>query len=366
MVDFLSASIGNNLDCDSGEFENPDDYALIGDGLTTNGSVFLREVKARGGINLLSAKIGTNLECDNADFENPDGYALLGANFIVNGSVFLRNGFKAKGEVNIVLANIGSSLECFAGKFENPDGYAINGASLTTKGSFIWRELIGKPIGIVSLENAILSNIVDDKESWPEPGNLSIDGLKYDPFSSDVPANAESRLVWLNLRPPDDMSVQPYEQLISVFRQMGLEDDAREIAITKQKFIRKNLQGISRLWSWILDVTISYGYRPEKVIAWFIVPMIILGYFVFNWANSTGVMEFVGNQDIINPIFNPFVYSLDVFLPIVDLHHESAWSPISTAEFGKFVQSFIYFQILAGWLFTTLAVAAVTGLVRRD
>jgi hypothetical protein len=77
-------------------------------------------------------------------------------------------------------------------------------------------------------------------------------------------------------------------------------------------------------------------------------------------------MEYVGNQEITNLTFNPFAYSLDVFLPIVDLNQESVWSPITTKEYGDYVQYFIYIQILTGWIFTTLAVAAVTGLVRRE
>jgi sRNA-binding regulator protein Hfq len=340
-VNFVTANIGSVLDCTDGVFDNPNKFALVGQGITTKGDVLLQEgFKAKGEVDLLGANIGGDLDCNKGVFEKPtekpDSYALFGQGLTTKGSVFLGNGFKAKGEVNLVSANIGRVLICSGGEFDNPDGYAFNGRGLTTKGSvflrkefkavgivrfygadiggdlncrkakfdnnskecfvgnnitvegsFIWRKLMAKPNGIVSLENAKISYLMDDKESWPESenGKLYIDGLTYGPFSSNVPADSESRLEWLNLRPPDDTSVQPYEQLISVFRQMGLEDNARDIAIAKQRFIRKKLRGISRLWSWILDTTISYGYRPEKVIAWFIIPIIILGYFVFNWAN---------------------------------------------------------------------------------
>jgi hypothetical protein len=67
-----------------------------------------------------------------------------------------------------------------------------------------------------------------------------------------------------------------------------------------------------------------------------------------------------------NLIFDPVAYSLDVFLPIVDLHQESAWMPNAAIKNGIYFQYYMYFHILAGWLFTTLAVAAVTGLVRSD
>jgi hypothetical protein len=50
----------------------------------------------------------------------------------------------------------------------------------------------------------------------------------------------------------------------------------------------------------------------------------------------------------------------------VNLHQEDAWRPSLATLPGIFVQYYFYFQILAGWFFTTLAVAALTGLVRSD
>jgi len=364
-VRLLGANIGGVLDCKGGEFENPGGKALSGDGLTTKGSVHLREgFKAKGEVSLLGADIGGNLACDGGEFENPVGDALSGDRLTTKGSVFLTEGFKAKGEVRLPGADIGGNLECAGGEFENPDGKALNGDNVKVDGSFVWRGLRKKPIGILSLENAHLANLDDDKNSWPKSGNLDIDGLVYGPLTSRVPADSKSRLRWLNLRNPENLNVQPYEQLISVFRQMGLRDDARHVAIARQKAIRKQLKGISRLWSWILDVTISYGYRPEKVILLFIIPIILLGSFVFKGADIVGAIEPAGSLK--NMLFNPVAYSLDVFLPIVDLHQESAWTLNASVKGGIYFQYYMVFHILAGWFFTTLAVAAVTGLVRSD
>jgi len=82
--------------------------------------------------------------------------------------------------------------------------------------------------------------LVDDETSWPDPGKLYIDGLTYGPFVSHVTADSKSRLRWLSLRNPEDLSVQPYEQLSSVYRHMGLPDEAREVAIAKQRAIHKH------------------------------------------------------------------------------------------------------------------------------
>ena len=96
----------------------------------------------------------------------------------------------------------------------------------------------------------------------------------------------------------------------------------------------------------------------------FILPILALGILVFAWASSAGLMQPTGDPPAI--LFDPLAYSVDVFLPIVDLHQESAWEPNTASVSGLAVQYYLYFHILAGWFFTTLLVAAVTGLVRRE
>ena len=79
--------------------------------------------------------------------------------------------------------------------------------------------------------------------------------------------------------------------------------------------------------------------------------------------------------------FCPWVYSLDTFLPIVDLHQEGRWLPnrgggdLVTAfcpdryvgiTWGELLYMWFWLEILLGWLLTTLALAGLTGLIRRD
>lgn len=363
------AQIGADLDCKGGEFDHPEGFALVGDGLTTQGAVFLSEgFKANGMVRLHGAVIGVTLECDGGEFNNPDGVALSGDGLTTQGSVFLRDGFKANGEVVLSAADIGGYLICDGGKFENPKGFAFRAEAVKVAQFMFWVNMKEKISGKIDLVNANVGALHDDIDSWPAPGDLHIDGLTYGPFSSYTPADWRSRLHWLRLRDPNDLSVQPYEQLIHVFRQMGLRDDARQIAIAKQQAIQARLTGLSKLWSWVLGATIDYGYRPEKVVLRFILPIIVLGILVFSWAHSAGLVAPAGSPDaaLSTPYFEPVGYSLDVFLPIVDLHQESAWEPNLAMPGGRLIQYYLYLHILAGWFFTTLAVAGVTGLVRSD
>jgi hypothetical protein len=103
----------------------------------------------------------------------------------------------------------------------------------------------------------------------------------------------------------------------------------------------------------------------------------ILGYFVFREAASQGVMtpasgqvtiheNWVGDITYPYPQFNPALYSIDVFLPIVDLHQESYWIPNTGQPGGKPFLVYMIIHIMAGWFLTTLFVAAITGVVRKE
>src|SRR5215472_10187342 len=74
----------------------------------------------------------------------------------------------------------------------------------------------------------------------------------------------------------------------------------------------------------------------------------------------------------------PLLYSLDVFLPFVNLHQEHYWWPNAAASGeltiagvrlqmrGSFVLYYIWAQIIAGWLLSAIFIAGVTGLLRND
>ena len=62
------------------------------------------------------------------------------------------------------------------------------------------------------------------------------------------------------------------------------------------------------------------------------------------------------------PAFRPLAFSADAFLPLVNLHQESYWTP----KDGLVKKLYLPFHILAGWVITTLAAVSVTGLVRHE
>ena len=99
---------------------------------------------------------------------------------------------------------------------------------------------------------------------------------------------------------------------------MGHERDAREVAIAKQEVLRKSgqLDNFSRAWKWLLGETIGHGYKPWSVL-WYMATIIITGWLVFAWADTKDLMVQVKEGPA---VFIGRIYSLDMFLPIIDLH----------------------------------------------
>ncbi len=173
------------------------------------------------------------------------------------------------------------------------------------------------------------------------------------------------RLDWLALQPEKPFHPQPYEQLAKVFRQTGREVEARKVLIAKQDALRKHgeLGRLSKGWNWFLGKTIRYGYEPWRVMV-FMVVMIMIGWGVFWGADTNGAM--FATKGTVPNSFNAFVYSLEVVVPLVDLHQESYWLPDANATYGWLLRLYFWVHIALGWVSSTLLVAALTGLVRKE
>jgi hypothetical protein len=70
--------------------------------------------------------------------------------------------------------------------------------------------------------------------------------------------------------------------------------------------------------------------------------------------------------------FQPFLYSLDLILPLVDLQQEHDWSPIvqsvhgQTLWEGRALRWLMWFEILFGWVASLILVAVLGRLVEKD
>ncbi|PCI40882.1 MAG: hypothetical protein COB46_05695 [Rhodospirillaceae bacterium] len=371
--------------------------------MTSVGSVFLRKVTSCEEIRLLGAKIGGNLECNDASFINKDSTALVADQLTCNGNVFLNN-VTAHGEVRLMGGKIDGNLGCTGANFTNKNGNAFYAQRLHVSGRFFWRGLKFKPEGRVDLMHTHVGDFIDDGTGWPKTGDLYIEGFTYDTLDGKV--SAEQHIKWLNLMPKlsTNFFPQPYEHMIKILRHAGHEHDARKIAFEKQEAYRAYLKRkvkylrtksfadlkppsalftskrfvIHRSWLLFFKWTMGFGYKPLKTL---LISLFLMGLGAdfYDTAKQKGEMvpskeriymedDYLGDDSIPReyPSFNAIAYSIDTFIPFVDLHQETYWEPASGKPKHEPLRFYLWFHIAFGWILATMAAAVFTGLIKKD
>lgn len=372
----VGANIGSDLNCSYAKLKNENDKSFVGDRMTTKGTVFLERIESRGDFSLIGSYIGNNIVCTGAIFNNENGDVFSGDRITTKGDVFL-NQIESKGGFRLISAHIGGDLYCAGASFENKEKTSLMLTQAQIDGR-LCLDRVKKIDGTINMENTKTGALRDNADSWPDQGNLIIDGFDYDSFAEHTPTEIDTRLEWLKLQPQKKYLPQPYQQLAKVYRKMGRDGDAKKVLLAKERMRRKygKLNLFSKTWSYFLDLTIGYGYRIGRALG-IILFFIIYGSVFFHWAYNGKLMQEVTAENTVNlnKEFSPFVYSIDVLVPLLDLNQEKYWRPDPTVpakssflghRLGWWVQTYFIIHIILGWVFTTLLAASLTGLIRRE
>jgi len=344
------AHIGGQLACTGGQFSNPSGSALTAGRLTVDGSMFCNKgFSAIGEVRLIGAHIGGVLDCTEGQFSNPSGSALTAGRLTVDGGMFCRTGFSATGEVHLPGARIGGVLDCTEGQFSNPSGSALDLERVTVSGPLRMESAVLQ--GILDLTAATTSSYHDNPASWPQ--RLRLDRFVYDTIEG---ALAKERLEWL-LRNESGYSPQIYEQLAAVYRRTGRDEDARRVLIAKQR--RRSAEGnlSGKVWGLLLYWTVGYGYRTWLAVLW-LAGLLALGTVLFEYVYRGDLT--LANKPDVPPPFQPFLYTLDLLLPVASLHVRDSWIAHGAAQWWS------VFFIVMGWILATAVVLSLTGLLKRD
>ncbi len=355
--------------------------------------------EADGGVSLFQAKIGGDLACDSGHFFNPGNVAFEASSAEIAGNVFLTTAqvsqnavahggsVKVNGLMYFRGARVGSAFlvdqAIFSGSAGQPHG--LSAAGMNVHGLFLWRDVTLENGGQLDLSGASLAYISDQSRSWPTPGNLLIDGLTYSGFQSPEPGDARgdaaTRLRWIGLQ--SGFHPQPYRQLAKVLRESGDDSGAVRVLIAEQDARYQKSSLPRRLLAGFLKTTIGYGHQPLLAILWSAF-VVLLGWQVVSVGARAGVMAPTWPEnrpaEARKPYekLSPLLYSLDVFVPFVNLHQEHYWWPDAEADgqygilgwkirvSGQMLRRYLWLQIVAGWLLSAIFVAGVTGLIRSD
>ena len=284
------------------------------------GSLWLQNGVLSGSIDLRNVRISGNLLLDETIITNTKGIAIQMDGSNIDGHCTLRNGFQCDGTVRLYGARIGGDLDFARSRISRIEivfstvtgGILLRNIATTLD----WLSLVGTSVGVLR----------DDTISWPRL--IYLHGFTYGSINSAAPRTGEERVAWLGLQ--SEFHSQPYEQMITALRSMGHYEDAAQVAIAKQRMIRRSVlkRPLDILINYFLDFVVGFGYRPIRPILCLIV-LLLVGTLVFGYAERRGLIcpsSYATMSAKLRsgtcakppqyPNFQPLVYSLELLIPV--------------------------------------------------
>ncbi|GAB2801918.1 membrane-associated oxidoreductase [Actinoallomurus bryophytorum] len=313
--------------------------AVINDDLWAPGLV------AHGEVRLSGARVSGAVNLDDARLSAPDGTALQAEAFTVGSNLSARR-LRTDGRVNLRGSKFPGQIDLTGAHLSSPGGVALRASSCTI--GELWLRDADPIDGLVNLRRSQLDLIHAAPEVWPGP--VRIDGLTYGSLAPALPA---ARRLELLERDEDGYVPHAYEQLAAAYRRIGDDAGARTVQLAKQRRHRGTLSWYARIWGYVQDATVGYGFRPARAMAW-LLALLLVGTAAYSLHHPQPVDP--GRT----PDFHSAIYTLDLLLPIIDFGQEKAFTP-----HGGY-QWLAYLLIAAGWVLATTVVAGITRAVNRQ
>ncbi|MGW1000717.1 membrane-associated oxidoreductase [Streptomyces sp. NPDC002520] len=303
-------------------------------GLVVHGKVHLQGAVVRNQVNLNDAVL------------DAPGRTALHAEVLNVGTDLHAMRLRVRGRVNLGGARIPRQLNLAYARLSNPDGQALRASSAVV--GELWLRDAAPIEGAVNLRRAQLDLLHVPPQVWP--AEVQTEGLSYRVLTPHLPA--EERLPLLE-RDPAGYLPHPYEQLTTAYRTVGDDAAARTVQLAKLRRHRRTLPAYARLWGYLQDAAVGYGFRPMRAAGWLLLLL------------CTGTLAFALHRPPAlkpseAPGFNPLFYTLDLLLPIIDFGQEAAYAP------RGWYQWLSYLLIATGWVLATTIAAGVTRSLNRQ
>ncbi|GGM57745.1 oxidoreductase [Longimycelium tulufanense] len=323
-----------------------------------------RELRVCGTLLFAGARIGVSLNLRGAVLHCPgrhehSGWPKPSLDFragYLGRDVVCSSGFTASGGVRLANAQVGRDVRLHGATLG-----AVSGATALHCYGLRCQELsvplAAPPGGPVVLSYASCASFQDNEALWAN--TIELEDFTYDTLHPRAELSAAVRLRWLGRAMPD-YSPGPYDQLAATFRAGGHEDGATTVLIEKQRLRYaalargSRLGPVVRLVSWLQRWMVGYGYRPTRALAWLVV-CAVLGTV---WFALHEPLVPVNEED--HPVWDPFLYTVDQLIPIVDLGNKSRWR---ADGLSKWITAAM---ISLGWILATTVAAGLTRLLKRN
>jgi hypothetical protein len=331
---------------------------LFADRLRVGGSLFLREVTASGSIRLHHAHVGSTLDCTGAQLDaprcRPDGStktSLDARAATIGKDLFASRGFTAAGGVRLSIADVSKSVNFTGARLGAPG----KGVSALHARGMSCQELrlrfAEPPLGDVNLAGVVAGSVFDDQQLWITRGKVDIEDFQYRSLTASPEVSVTTRLSWLRSVLPN-YDPDPYDCLAASYRDGGHDDHADTVLLAKQRHRHSGDRPVGRLWGWLQDWTVGYGYRPWRA-GWWLAVCWLLGSL---WFTHHQLSRLDTGQD---PSWQPVIYTADLLVPVVNLGQDGLWR---TSGYSAWVASLL---TAVGWLLLSTGATGATRILTR-
>lgn len=345
-VRLTGAQISGTLFMERAEFTASDgepalrlNQAEIGEELCAPG------LRAQGEVRLGGAHVAGRVDLGRARLHRPDGTALSAETLSTESDVVLRRA-DVRGRVELRGARVGGQLDLAYARLSSPGAMALRVSSSVI--SELWLRDGPAMEGTLNLRRAQIEVLMLEPDMLPE--KVLLNGLTYTSLTPHEPA--ERRLPMLE-RDGEEYLPYSYEQLTAAYRRIGDEDAARRVQLAKQRRHRATLRWYGRLWGYVQDATVGYGFRPLRAAVWML-SLMAVGSVAYAARPPSPLKADEA------PTFNAVFYTLDLLLPIIDFGQERAFAPEGPGQWLS------YLLVVTGWILATTVVTGVTRTVSRQ
>jgi hypothetical protein len=270
----------------------------------------------------------------------------------VSGSVFLDMAFKVSGNINLANARIASDLS-----FNGARVGQIVCEGCKIGGDLIWTNVRNAPFSkrFLNLSGANVQAIMDDEKSWPEMGNLLLEGFTYRNIELFPPQDvhkissvsmpprllfdSKKRIEWLKRQSiGDQMRPQSWVQLSACAQGMGEDEAAHHVLYAYECFKADSTSpGVRFLARWFAKAFAALREKPIRIL----IPVfgcLMLASLLFSHAarmhaiapTSASAYQAWTHERLADqayPQFNALVYGMEDVLPILKLGQSDNWAP---------------------------------------
>ena len=169
-----------------------------------------------------------------------------------------------------------------------------------------------------------------------------------------------------------------HDTMARVLRQSGDKTLSQQLLLAKHRALRHQQPRVRRISSWLVDITVGYGYRPLLALLWAL-GLYFLSVLLF-WlavhhngivatplSGTTGKTPTPLASSGSYPPFSAWNYAVgSLLLPVVHFPGVDAWRANAVNNWGIMVQSIAWLDPVAFWALLLTLGATLTRLMTRD